>query len=238
MVLFGFFTVLIMIIVGYAHAREGVFTAFLMTCNVCLAGLVAFGFWEPIADELDGLLADSFLHGVEDAFCLMVLFSLTFLLLRWISNVLAPTQMSYHPVVLQGGGAFFGLVTGYLVSGFLLCMIQTLPLPESFAGFDVSREREGLSRVLPPDRVWLAGLRRAGAYTFSFGRNGWYQGGEWTDDPARDQAGQSLSDKYFTFDKYATFELRYARYRRLDETGQPRTYAGELDAEIHRRPPE
>src|SRR5438876_10149593 len=102
MFLLGFCTVLIMAIVAYAHTREGVFTAFLMTCNVCLAGLVAFGFWEPLAGQLDDMLAQSFLRGYEDAFCLMLLFSLTFLLLRWITNSLAPSLMSYHPFVLQG----------------------------------------------------------------------------------------------------------------------------------------
>ena len=100
--------------------RGIVFTAFLMTCNVCLSGLVAFGYWEPLADQLEGVLGQSFLHGFEDVICLMLLFSLTFLVLRWLTNMLAPTHMTYHPVILQGGGAFFGLVTGYLVSGFLV----------------------------------------------------------------------------------------------------------------------
>ncbi len=222
MVLFGFFTVLIMAIVAYAHTREGVFTAFLMTCNVCLSGLVAFGYWEPLADQLEGALGQTFLHGFEDVMCLMLLFSVTFLVLRWLTNLLAPTHMIYHPVILQGGGAFFGLVTGYLVSGFLVCMIQTLPLSETFSGFDISKERESLfSRGLPPDRVFLGGLRRAGAYAFTFRKNGWYQNDDWNEDPAADSG--SIYDRYYTFDKYGTFELRYARYRRLDESGYPKT---------------
>ena len=41
---------------------------------------------------------------------------------------------------------------------------------------------------------------------------------------------------YITFDKYATFELRYQRYRRADpETGEPLPYLGECDEVIHKR---
>ena len=51
--LLGFLTVIIMAIVAYAFWREGPLTAFASCVNVLLAGLLAFNFWEPIADAFD-----------------------------------------------------------------------------------------------------------------------------------------------------------------------------------------
>ena len=39
----AFFSVLMMLIVAYAHWREGLFTAFCYCVNVILAGLITFG---------------------------------------------------------------------------------------------------------------------------------------------------------------------------------------------------
>ena len=44
--------VLIMLAVGYAHLRDGTFTALCMLVNTVLAGLVAFWLFEPFADWL------------------------------------------------------------------------------------------------------------------------------------------------------------------------------------------
>jgi hypothetical protein len=194
----GFFTVVIMVIVMYASWREGVLTAFTMTCNVFLAGLVAFNFWEPIARELGSVFADTFLAGSEDCLCLLLLFALTLGLLRLCANSLAPSQPEYHPVVQQGGAAVCGLITGYLISGFLVCAIQTLPLPENFLNFEAKVQadasgQKAKTRLLPPDRVWLALMYRASLVPLSQGD------GE-------------------PFDKDADFEMRYQENRRYRET--------------------
>jgi len=185
--LLGFLTLLIMAGVAYAFWREGLLTAVTMTVNVVLAGLVAFAFWEPIADWLGPMFADSFLHGYEDALCLVVLFAVTLGLLRLLTNNLANAQLEYHPVVRQAGTAACGLLAGYLASGFLLCVLQTLPWHANFLGFDYRVEQNGggpqAPRILPPDHVWLALMHGAMP----------------------------------EFDPEATFEARYARFRRYDD---------------------
>src|SRR5205085_12109431 len=100
--LVGILTLLIMAGVTYAFWREGLLTALTIAVNVFLAGLVAFAFWEPIADWLSPLLADTFLHGYEDALCLIALFAVTLGLLRLAVNNLANAQLEYHPVLRQG----------------------------------------------------------------------------------------------------------------------------------------
>ena len=217
------FTILIMLALGYAYLREGVFTAFTMCCNVLIAGLVAFNFWEPLADLLEGPFSSTFLRGYEDALCLFVLFCLTLGALRTVTNALANREMGIHPIIHRAGGVLFGLLTGYLASGFLLCALQTLPWHERFMFFDPTYEEGsgGLRRVLPADRVWLAMMLRAGAYPFA------------NDVDPRASDTTSPYDRYYTFDKHATFEYRYARYRRYGDGREPVEYHHELDQELH-----
>jgi uncharacterized membrane protein required for colicin V production len=193
----GFLTVLMMLGVAYAFWRQGVLPAFAMACNVVLAGLVAFNFFEPISTELDPMLADSFLHGYEDSLCLIVLFSITLGFLRWLTNELIHSTIEYQPVLQQAGAVVFGMMTGYLVAGFLLCVAQTMPFEEHFLKFDARVDPEApaakMRRILPPDRVWLAMMHRASEKTRL----------AWEEDSA--------------FDPDGSFELRYSRERRVPE---------------------
>jgi hypothetical protein len=195
-------TFIIMLVIGWAYWVEGLFTAIVMCFNVMFAGLIAFEFWEPLANLLDPVL-----RGYEDALCLVLLFSLALGALRTVTNQLSGTEIDFLPQIQRPGGALFGLITGYLVSGFLVCAIQTLPLHENFMYFDArcDSETDGLRRVLPPDRVWLALMHRAGDTAFSAGHP--------------------------TFDPDGSFELRYARYRRYGDSGETMPYDGAFDRE-------
>ncbi len=152
------FTLLVMGGISYAFWREGLLTAVTMTVNVVLAGLIAFAFFEPVASQLEQAFKGSFLAGSEDALSLVALFALSLGLLRLATNNLANAQLEYHPVLRQAGIVLFGMITGYLTSGFLLCVMQTLPLQVDFMGFDYLTPKTGgaLRSVLPPDHVWLA----------------------------------------------------------------------------------
>ena len=62
----------------------------------------------------------------------------------------------------------FGLLTGYLLAGFLLCMIQTLPVQPNFLGFEpyvpgdvAGKEKSSVWRKFcRPDVVWLSMMHR------------------------------------------------------------------------------
>jgi hypothetical protein len=223
-VLLGLITILIMLGLAFVYLREGLFTAFLMSVNVVLAGLVAFNFWEPLANLLGQALAASFLAGCEDFFCLLFLFCAALGLLRTITNALANAEIAFPDLLQRGGGAFFGMVTGYLASGILVCVLQTLPWHENFLGFDPHQDAEApsvLRRLLPSDRAWLALLFRAGAYPFA----------------NRQESGAAVDatryDRFYTFDRHGTFEARYARYRRHASGQEPAVYQHEFDKEVH-----
>ena len=127
--------------------------------------------------------------------------------------------------VQRGGGAIFGLATGYLLAGFLVCFLQTLPMHENFLGYQWRGDAEsGPRRWFPPDRVWLAIMRRAGGYMLA--------------NDVDPEAGEIISDSfingYKTFDKYSTFAIRYARHRRYGDNRDALPYANELNREIYR----
>ncbi len=205
------FTLIVMFIVAYALMVEGILGAFTMFVNVIIAGLVACNFWEPLAAYLEPNFFDTFLSGYEDSLCLTGVFWLTLVLLRVATTQFAPAEIEVHPAIQRGGGALFGMLTGYLVSGFLLCMFQTLPWQVRFLDFDPDYRPEQVTRsYIPADRVWLAMMHRAGLYAF---------------------AGEDQ-----TFDPQANFELRYARYRRIDKT-HPLQYYGEFDRDVYNQEP-
>jgi hypothetical protein len=222
-------TLVIMLAVAYAYLREGLFTAFAMFCNVFIGGLVAFNFWEPLADVLEPLLANTFLKGYEDFFCLTILFSVVVSALRTATNAIANVTIDFPDMVQRGGGVVFGLATGYLTCGFVICALQTLPWHENFMHFNPDyQESDGLRRVLPPDRVWLGLMYRAGAFAFANEE-------ENTPVPESVTGMEKNYYQYYTFDKSGTFEMRYKKYRRWGDSRDATTYAGELKDDIQFR---
>src|SRR5262245_39867950 len=162
----GFLSLLIIGAVAYAYFNEDLLTSFAMFFNVFLAGLVAFNFWEPLADHLEGQFQGTPLLGYEDALALVLLFCPLLAVLRLTVNSLSPELLGFPMALQQGGSIFFGLLAGYFVSGFLICMFQTLPLHENFSGFQPVFAT-GFRRWIPPDRVWLAVMQRASIVSFS-----------------------------------------------------------------------
>ncbi|MBI3821463.1 MAG: hypothetical protein HY289_02160 [Planctomycetes bacterium] len=156
---------------------------------------------------------------------MMGLFTITLAILRVATNSIAPDMIEEHGVLQHFGAMGVGVVTGYLLSGFLVCVVQTLPLDENFMDFQPRSPTEPFYRsFFPGDRMWLAMMRHAGAGPFA-----------WKEDPAK--AGLPSVDRYGTFDTHGTFELRYLRYRRVSDTRGPMPYFGEFDRERGRTSP-
>jgi uncharacterized membrane protein required for colicin V production len=198
----AFITVVIVLAVGYAFFTQGLLTAFTMLVNVLISGVVAFSFFEPLAFQLDDMLNGSFAHGYEDWACLIVLFCVTLTALRVLTNSIAASEPELYPIVQQGGALVCGMLTGYLIVGFIVCAMQTLPIPEDFLGFSSRVDPAGgVRRFLPPDRVWLAIMRRASLVALS------------SDDEG--------------FDPRGYFELGYQRHRRYGINRDPMKYSGE-----------
>ena len=188
------FTLIVMLVVAYAAVREGLLTAIATLVNICIAGVVAFEFFEPIADGLEGTVKGTMFAGLEDSLSLFLLFAPTLALLRFLANNLAPQEVELPPLMQQIGAGAVALVSGYLLAGILVVFLQMLPVGENFLDFQYQVEPNGskMREFFPPDRVWLSLMNRAGSGPFS------------------------QSDAV-TFDPEGTFGLRYARGRRFKE---------------------
>ncbi len=210
-----------MLAAAWAQYRNGLFTSIALLMMVLVSGLVAFGFWEPVADLLDlaGQQNLKAMAGTEDLVALAVLFCVTFGLLRLGYTYLAPEMIEAHGKIQHLGGAAVGLVIGYLVAGFLICAAETLPLDQNFLDFepraDEEQRRPSVRTFFPPDRVWLALMRQASGGTF-----------RWKEDKTDPEGGPVV------FDREGTFELRYLRYRRTTEARPALPYFGEFDREL------
>jgi hypothetical protein len=201
-------TILFVLAVGYAFFSQGLLTAFAMFVNVFVSGLVAFNFWEPLATELGDHLGGTVAAGYEDWISLMSIFCITLVALRFLTNAIAKIEPELPALVQQIGAILFGMLTGYLTAGFLVCAMQTLPIPEDFMGFSARVDPAGgVRRYLPPDRVWLAVMRRASAGSLSSDGDG--------------------------FDPTGYFELGYLRHRRYGANRDPQPYHGEDAALDH-----
>ena len=175
----------------------------------------------PLPTGWRRLFAGGFLEGYEDFIALLLLFAGSLMLLRLDHEQAGTGDARLRRQRAVRRGRRLGLISGYLLAGFLICAMQTLPWHENFLDFQPrTQRRHRPAQHLPPDRVWLAMMRYAGAHPLA-----------WEED---DPGAESNYDRYVTFDRHATFELRDPRYRRHDKDGMIREYKHELDREIKR----
>ena len=143
---------LIMLGTAYAQYRNGLFSSFAMLIMVLISGLVAFGFFEPIADALDPVFQNNSLSGCEDMVVLVLLFAVTLFLLRLATTYLNPEMIDEHGKLQHIGALVVGLITGYFLAGFLICALETLPLEANFLDFEPREANEpGYRAFYPPD---------------------------------------------------------------------------------------
>ena len=189
------FTLVVTLIVAYAALREGVLTSIATLVNICLAGLVAFEFFEPLAEEVEGTFRGTFLAGFEDSLSFFILFAPVLAGLRFLTNNLASQEVELPALMQQVGAGVISLVSGYLLAGILVVFLQMMPWSENFLDFQyqVDPSAGKVRQFLPPDRLWLSLMNRAGSGPFS------------------------QSDAV-TFDPEGTFGIRYTRLRRYKDT--------------------
>ena len=203
-----FLTLFVIGAVVYSMMREGLFTACCYLFGIVFSGMVAFQFWPPIANAMEDSFTGSFLAHCEDGLALFGVFAMTLGLCRLITNSIANRGLEIPPMISQVGGGCVGAVAGYLLAGFLVTVLQTLPWDEKFLGYqspptEKPAPEKGHShisnKVFPPDQVWLKLMRRASVLIFE------------SEDVRYEQAGSPYDD----------FTYWFAKYRRLQADGKP-----------------
>jgi len=135
-------------VVTWLVASEGVWGAAQTFLCTLLAGLIAMNYFEPLAAQLRGVTSDDY----ADIIALLGLFIGLIFALRMGTEQLAPSYIQVIPMVDTVGRWAFGVITGYLTIAILLTSLHTAPLPREFLGFKPENNNFFGSA---PDRQWL-----------------------------------------------------------------------------------
>jgi hypothetical protein len=148
--------------VGFSMLKMGVLQSICGLINTILAGLLAFALWPIIAPELESAIQGSFLDHFEDALALTLVFLPALGGLRAACVNYFNQPLTLPLVVDRAGSVVFGLINGFLLSGFLICVMETLPWKEDFLNFAPTisptkntRPNDKLPSKMLPDAIWI-----------------------------------------------------------------------------------
>lgn len=157
-------TTVIILGIAYALISEGLWGSALMFFNILFAALIAFNFYEPLAQ----LLADNAGGSMAvwaDMLCLMGLFLITLILMRVITESVAPGMVRFPAPLYQLGRLAFGLCGALLTASILLLAFETAPVHKKVFGvIDYKYQPPWKSGL---DRRWLAFFQRTTGQIFT-----------------------------------------------------------------------
>jgi hypothetical protein len=133
--------------------REGLWNNALTVVNALFAGLVASSFWEPVATWMEGMLPGG--TYLWDFVSLWLIFCVTFLVLRTLTDLISRTRVRFKKPVDAAGSALFALWIGWILVSFTAMTLHTAPLAEHFLGFYAQPDQKIFLNMMAPDRQWL-----------------------------------------------------------------------------------
>lgn len=128
----------------------GAWNCLLNLMNFFLAALIASSFYENVASQIVGM--DSTYVNIADFVAVWLVFALSFVVLRLLTDFLSRYQLKLEPWLdYVGRGVFsFWLACGFLCFTFFTLHMAPLP-PDSFQSDPTTR-----ALVFGPDRFWLS----------------------------------------------------------------------------------
>lgn len=150
--------------ITYALSSEGAWGAALMFFNVLLASMVALNFYEPLATLLVEYMP-SMLVDFSDMIVFMALFGLTIVILKLITDNIAPSMVKLPSIVYNLGRFGFGLAAALVTVGTLLLALHLAPVHKKILGVMAFDSRPPFKFGL--DVEMLAFFQRATGGTFA-----------------------------------------------------------------------
>jgi hypothetical protein len=203
-------------LVAWCVASEGVVGAALTLVSVVFAGLLAINVFEPLASFLERTISLGPAWSYRwDFLALMGSFALFVFLLRLMCEHLSPTFVQTQQLVHDIGRWACGLLTGYVTIAFLLTALHTAPLPRvvskagttEFLGFRAERSN---FFGMAPDRQWLGFTQHVSLGALRRGRP--FDGPLYARGDYHGEKGEPLL--------WPSFPLRYAFRREQIATGR------------------
>jgi hypothetical protein len=211
----GGIDVILLIVLGlvtWSVASEGMWGAALTSLIVVISGLLAMNFFEPVAELLEGFSSSLRWRSLCDISALLGLFAASVTVLRITTDRISPRFISSDRLIYGLGRWGGGLLAGYVTMAFLLTALHTGPFPRDFWGF--TPERSNLLGVVAPDRQWLGftqwvseeSLKRSDLKVFDGPRT------------IRAATGEGIGPRKNT--TWPSFIIRYASRRQQLSSGQ------------------
>lgn len=123
--------VAMMLFMTYVLTSEGAWGATLMFFNVLFGGLIAFNFFEPLADLIDSTgIGWSF----SETLAMMLIFCASVLLLRLATETLAPVAVRFPNPIYQLTRLFFGFATTVVTFAIILLAFHAAPVHKKIFG--------------------------------------------------------------------------------------------------------
>lgn len=121
--------------------------------NTVMAAMIASNFFEPLADLIDN--ESSTYTYLLDFVCLWLLFFLSFVVMRLITDVLSRNRVQFNLWLDRIVRTVFGAGTAWVFICFMLFSLHTAPMnPQTF---QVTPDEELFAGA--PDRLWLGFLQ-------------------------------------------------------------------------------
>ena len=145
--------------------REGLWSNAITLINVIVSGLLAFGFYSPLAIMLDEQLNGQFTY-ILDFVCLWAIFIVSMLICRALTGAASRTRMRFKYPIDMVGGPIVGLVAAWVLAAFVTATLHTAPMPrDAFGGKLIHTQDEvaTMSGLTAPDLGWLRFVERVSA---------------------------------------------------------------------------
>jgi len=137
--------------------REGLWSNTLSLINIIVSGLVAFGFYSPLAIWLDEMTDGQNTYWL-DFVCLWVLFIVAMIITRLLTGVASRTRMRFKNPIDPVGGPLVGLIAAWVLAAFVTATLHTSPMPKDAFGGKLVHSQDDVASAFAltcPDVGWL-----------------------------------------------------------------------------------
>lgn len=123
--------VLLILALAFYQSIQGLFSAMILAILALLCALLALNYYEPLAEWLLTKWRSGYVYGIS----LLGLYVVLLLGLRELFDRLVPGNVVLGLWTGRVGGFLVGLVSGTIMVGMILLVVQLLPLPARFLGY-------------------------------------------------------------------------------------------------------
>lgn len=158
MAFFGFLFVIFFIIVAMMWP-EGLWSNLITFINALFSGLIAWNYFEPLADTLEKSLA-SFTY-IVDYLAFWLIFAIAFNVLRIITDLISKKKARFRKPVDLGGSATFAVFTALLIVTLSCASMHFSPLgSKPFKGGFGSAPNSGTFLGFAIENLWFSQMNR------------------------------------------------------------------------------